>query len=176
MDMDLGDTRLLIEEGARQGLLRNQLAYVLATAFWETARTMRPVEEAFYLGRRAEAHRKGLRYYPWHGRGYVQLTWRDNYRRAGEAIGVDLLADPDAALRPEVAAPVLVRGMREGWFTGKKLAEYITLQRSDFTGARRIINGTDRAGEIAALARDYDKALLAEGYGVDTPSPPEPGA
>lgn len=164
-DLNLGDTRLIIREAEAAGLLRNQLAYVLATAYHETARTMKPVEEAFYLGRRAEAYRKKLRYYPWHGRGYVQITHRANYEKAGKALDIDLTTDPDAAMVPEVAAKVLVRGMVEGWFTGKKLSDYITLERSGFIGARRIINGTDKASTIAGLARDYDAALKAEGYG-----------
>lgn len=170
MNLDLGDTRLILTHCQRHGLLRNQAAYVLATAFWETARTMTPVEEAYYLGSRAEAHRRTLRYYPWHGRGYVQLTWEANYLKAGKAIGVDLITDPDAAMVAANAAPILVIGMRDGWFTGKRLADYITLRASDFRGARRVVNGTDRRDEIAAIARDYDAALLVEGYGV-APSP-----
>ena len=167
MNLDLGDTRRIIEECRNRGLLRNQAAYVLATAYWETARTMKTVVEAFWL---SEAWRKAnLRYYPWHGRGYVQLTWRANYIKAGNALGVDLTKDPDAALRPDVAVPVLVVGMRDGWFTGKKLAEYITLRRSDYFNARRIVNGMDKASEISILAKDYDAALLAECYGVSQP-------
>ena len=45
MNMNLGDTRLLIEAGRERGLLRNQMAYVLATAYHETAHTMKPVRE-----------------------------------------------------------------------------------------------------------------------------------
>uniref|UniRef100_A0AC34G9W9 Uncharacterized protein n=1 Tax=Panagrolaimus sp. ES5 TaxID=591445 RepID=A0AC34G9W9_9BILA len=57
--------------------------------------------------------------------------------------------------------------MQEGWFTGKKLSDYITLQKSDFRNARRIVNLMDKADLIAGYARDYDKLLLAEGYGVE---------
>ena len=166
MNLSLGDTRLILRECEAHGLLRNQAAYVLGTAFHETAHTMKPVEEAFYLGRKAEAHRKSLRYYPWHGRGYVQLTWQANYLKAGKALDVDLTTDPDRAMVPEIAAKVLVRGMVEGWFTGKKLSDYITRERSGYTNARRIINGTDKAALIAGHARDYEAALKAEGYGV----------
>lgn len=173
-DLDLGDSRLILAECKAADVLRNQAAFILATAFWESARTMKPVEEAFFLGDKAEAHRKTLRYYPWHGRGYVQLTWQRGYLKAGRLLNVDLTTDPDAAMRPDVAAKILVRGMMEGWFTGKKLGDYVTLQRSDFVGARRVVNGMDRAAEIAAIAKAYDAALLAEGYGV-TPEPePEP--
>lgn len=169
-NLDLGDTRLILAECKAANVLRNQAAYVLATAFWETARTMKPVEEAFYLGAKADAYRKKLRYHPWHGRGYVQITHERNYLRAGKALDVDLTTDPDAAMRPDVAAKVLVRGMVEGWFTGKRLSDYITLQASDFKGARRIINGIDKAREIAAIADAYDVALKAEGYGETKPA------
>lgn len=168
--LTLGDTRSIIGACAEAGLLRNQAAYVLATAAWETARTMRPVVEAYWLTE--EWRRRNLRYWPWHGRGYVQLTWRDNYVKAGERLGVDLTTDPAVALRPDIAERVLVRGMAEGWFTGKKLADYITLSKSDYRGARRIINGTDKAAEIAALAREYDAALKADGYGEADHEPP----
>jgi hypothetical protein len=56
--------------------------------------------------------------------------------------------------------------MKEGWFTGKKLSDYVTLQRSDFTGARRIINGTDCAALIAGYAVGYDTTLKDIGYGA----------
>ena len=164
MDMNLGDTRLIIDTCKDEGLLRNQAAYVLATAFWETNRTVKPVQEAYWL---SDAwRRRNLRYYPWHGRGYVQLTWERNYIRAGKELGVDLTTDPTVAMDAQIAAKVLVVGSREGWFTGKKLADYITLKASNFTGARRIINGTDKAQTIAGIARQYDAALKAEGYGV----------
>lgn len=165
MDLNLGDTRLIIEECKRQGLLRNQAAYVLATAYWETARTMKPVIEAFWLSE--EWRRNNLRYYPWYGRGYVQLTWEYNYRKAAAALGVPLDKDPNLALKSEVAAKVLVVGSKEGWFTGSKLSDYITLQKSDFLNARRIINGTDKKEEIAKIAVQYDTMLRVNGYEGD---------
>ena len=122
MDLTLGHTRLLVGECERQDLLRNQAAYVLATAFWETARTMKPVVEAFW---KTDAwRRQNLRYYPWHGRGFVQLTWEKNYQRAARETGQPLDKNPDLALQPDIAAAIIVAGMREGWFTGKKLADY----------------------------------------------------
>jgi len=167
INLALGCTRLILDVCRSQEVLRNQAAYILATALWETNRTMQPVIEAYWL---SEAWRaKNLRYYPWHGRGFVQLTWQRNYLRAGKALDVDLIGNPDGALNPDIAARILVTGCVEGWFTGKKLSDYITVLRSDFTGARRIVNGTDKAAEIAAIARDYDMALKAAGYGVTAP-------
>jgi len=171
-DLDLGDTRLIIETCKDFDLLRNQAAYVLATAFWETNRTMHPVQEAYWL---SETWRKNnLRYYPWHGRGYVQLTWERNYVRAGKELHMDLTTNPAVAMEPTTAAEILVAGCKEGWFTGKKLRDYITLQQSDYKGARRIVNGTDKAAAIAGIAKDYDAALLAEGYGVTDDEPVTP--
>lgn len=162
MNLTLGHTEALIAECRAQRLLRNQCAYVLATAYWETARTMEPVVEAYWL---TEAwRREHLRYYPWYGRGFVQLTWEPNYRRAAKEIGVPMDKDPALALVPEHAVKVAVSGMRLGWFTGKKLSDYITLSKSDFVNARRIINGKDKAGEIAALAKGYDALLKDAGY------------
>ena len=167
MDMNLGDTRLIIDECKKKGVLRNQTAYILATAFWETARTMKPVRE--YGG---EKYLRSKRYYPYVGRGHVQLTWKHNYEKASKKLGVNFVVDPSALLKTEHSVQILIIGMLEGWFTGKKLSDYITLSRSDFINARRIVNGTDRKCEIARIARDYDKQLLLEGYGVEADEKP----
>ncbi|MGV2975691.1 glycoside hydrolase family 19 protein [Roseibium alexandrii] len=173
MNLDLGDTRLILAECKRYGCLRNQAAYILATAYWETARTMKPVKEAYWLSE--DWRRKNLRYYPWYGRGYVQLTWEANYKKAGNVLGVNFIADPDKLLEPENSARILVQGSMEGWFTGKKIPDYITLKKSDFRNARRVINGMDKASEIAKLARGYDEALKAENYGMtDIVAIPQP--
>ncbi len=160
MDLNLGFTRDLIDAAKRRGLLRNQTAYLLATSFWETAHTMRPVVEAYWLSE--DWRRTHLRYYPWYGRGFVQVTWQANYQRAENELGVAFTKDPSLALDPVNAANIAVLGMSEGWFTRHKLADYIDLHHSDFVDARRIINGTDRAQEIAVIAQHYDEALKAE--------------
>lgn len=163
MDLNLGCTRMLIDESKAQGLLRNQCAYVLATSFWETAHTMRPVVEAYWL---SENWRKNnLRYYPWYGRGFVQLTWKANYERAARELGVPFDQNPGLALDPVNAAKVAVTGMREGWFTRRDLNDFIDLQHSDFYHARQIINGMDKAQQIADIAEHYDEDLKAEWVG-----------
>jgi putative chitinase len=145
------------------------LAYPLATAFHETAKTMQPIEE-YGKGRgRAYGHPVGAWHKVYDGRGLVQLTWQRNYEHATEklracgAIGndIDLACNPELALRPEIAALILIHGMSEGWFTGKKLADYITPTHTNYVGARHIINGTDRAVMIAGYARDFEKAIRA---------------
>lgn len=133
--------------------LIDQIAYVLATVEHETAGTFQPVREAFW---KTEAWRKAnLRYYPFYGRGYVQLTWEGNYEHYGRKLGVDLVGNPDLALEPENAMFILIDGMKTGAFTGKKLADYINEEGTDFVNARRVVNGLDRAEHIAALAEKW---------------------
>ena len=137
-------------------------AYGLATAFWETNRTMQPVREAYWL---SEDWRKAnLRYYPHYGRGYVQLTWPANYAKADKELGLGgtLVANLNRAMEPKIAADVMVRGMEEGWFTGKKNADYAP---DDYVGRRAIINGKDHAHDIAAMARSFEDALKAGRWG-----------
>ncbi|MCX8125535.1 MAG: SH3 domain-containing protein [Dehalococcoidia bacterium] len=157
------DVQAIVEECRLQGLdLPAQIAYVLATVEWETNRTFKPVREAYWL---SEDWRKlNLRYYPYYGRGYVQLTWGDNYRRYTERLRsrfperagqIDLVAEPDQALIPEYARFILVDGFKTGAFTGKKLPDYVNEDRTDFLNARRCINRLDRADKIASLAEKW---------------------
>ncbi len=149
-------------------------AYALATACHETAYTMQPVREAFWL---SEAWRRSnLRYFPFYGRGYVQLTWKANYDRADRELelGGRLNGNLDLALDPNIAAKIMVKGMEEGWFAGDKTGKRHTLARhlpangpakvAQFTSARRIINGTDKAGKIAGEASKFQAALQAGGW------------
>jgi hypothetical protein len=133
--------------------LKPQIAYVLATTEWETAHTFQPVKEAFWL---SEAWRKThLHYYPYYGRGYVQLTWKRNYENYGAILDEDLVEKPDRALIHPVALFVLVHGFRTGTFTGRRLTDFVSKDKVDFISARRCINGTDKASEIATLAEKY---------------------
>lgn len=121
------------------------LAYILATAYHETAHTMQPVTE--YGG---EKYLKSKPYWPYVGRGYVQLTWDYNYRKYG------IEAHPERALEPELAAHILIDGMVNGVFTGRKLSRYFSSSVEDPINARRIVNGIDRAEKIA----DYYLSFL----------------
>lgn len=187
----------ILSEWEARGLtdLRH-LAYMLATAFHETARKMQPINEyggnAYFRrmydirGSRPHVARAlgntvpgdGARF---HGRGYVQLTGRANYARASGKLGVDFIADPERVLEPRLAAVIMFTGMEEGWFTGKRLADYFNDRLTDWTDARRIINGRDRASTIAGYARAFHAALKAaddpRGVAPTTPEsrpPPQP--
>uniref|UniRef100_UPI002445B387 glycoside hydrolase family 19 protein n=1 Tax=Burkholderia pyrrocinia TaxID=60550 RepID=UPI002445B387 len=99
--------------------------------------------------------------YTYRGRGYVQVTWKNNYQAIGQQIGVDLASEPDRMLEPEIAAWATVYGMERGIFTGKKLSDYVNDERQDYVNARRIINGLDQADTIASFAIRFKSILEA---------------
>jgi hypothetical protein len=152
---------------------RRQLAYCLATFKWETAHTMEPIDEFggdAYFNKRYGPGTKvgkmlgntqagdGARF---HGRGYVQLTGRANYTKAKTLTKKDCLTNPDLAKDPALAYEIAIQGMRDGWFTGKKLSQFIKDGSSpDYENARTIINGHDQAVKIADIARRFDEVLL----------------
>lgn len=134
------------------------LAYMLATAYWETGYRMWPITE-----QGSQEYLTGKDYYPYIGRGFVQLTWEDNYRNASAALGLiddrDLVVHPDLALDSLISARVMFRGMAEGWFTGRKLGQYFNEDTDNPRDARQIINGNDRDDEIAAYHAQFLQAL-----------------
>lgn len=160
-------------EGSR---LRDKrwLAYSFGTTFLETDKTMQPISEygsnSYFTnqydirGGRPEVAKRyentspgdGIKY---RGRGYVQLTWKRNYRVMSEILGIDLVNYPDLAMRPDIAARIMFIGMERGIFTGKAYKDYFTNTKSDWVNARRIINGTDRAQTIANHSIHFYNAL-----------------
>ena len=80
------------------------LAYMLATAFHETGKTMQPVEE--YGKGKARNYGKKIKHSGqpynlpdqiYYGRGLVQLTWYENYELMSRLIGHDILNNPGDA-------------------------------------------------------------------------------
>lgn len=156
------------------------VAYMLATDWHETAQTMQPIAE---IGKgRTRSYGKwyknsdGLIYghanhyghaylqvkYPhlYYGRGNVQLTWWDNYKKLGELLGVDLVNNPDLAMQPDIAAAIMIEGMLGGLFTGLSLERCITYGLYfEFIKARKIINGVDRDDLIAKYAVNFLDSL-----------------
>lgn len=152
-----GTIEAIKKECIRQGIgLKTQIAYVLATADHETNHTFKPVTEAYWLSDPdAYLKKHHANYYPYYGRGYVQLTWDYNYKKYSELVCEDLLKHPELALEPEIALFVLVHGFKTGAFTGRKISDFINDHVTDFVKARYCINGKDKAQEIAALAQDH---------------------
>jgi putative chitinase len=174
---EVSNTENLLDATEAAGWLPSWIAYGLATAYHETAHTMAPVSEfggdAYFTrmyditGNRPAMARKhgntiagdGIRF---RGRGHVQLTWRDNYKKAGAFLKLPLEQQPDLAMDGDVSARILVWGMQTGSFTGKALRDYLpgtfgTLKQ--FVAARRIINGVDKARLIADYAMTFQVAV-----------------
>lgn len=167
------------------------LAYALATAYHETGARMVPISENLNysasglratfpkyfsvsdaekyarkpeaianraygnrMGNGPESSGDGWRYA---GKGLVQITGKDNYAKYG-------IADkPEKALDDAIAVTILFDGMKSGKFTGKKLSDYFNANVTDWVGARKIINGTDKADKIAAEAKVFFAAIKAAG-------------
>jgi putative chitinase len=135
------------------------LAYMLATAYHETDKTMQPIEE--YGRGKGKTYGKpdpetGQIYY---GRGLVQLTWNYNYEWATKTFGVDFLNNPNFALDMKYAVKILIVGSIDGVFTGKKLGDYFNEKRDDPVNARRVINGTDKANLVADHYKKFYAAI-----------------
>jgi putative chitinase len=166
------------------------VANVLAQVFHETGGRMQPVREAFQdsdqatiaaldrawaSGRltwvKAPYWRSGF-----FGRGDIQITHRANYEKLGVAIGVNIAASPSKALDPEVSGLIAVVGMRDGLFTGRKLADYFSDTADDPKGARAIVNGKDKADLIAGYHRNFLGALTAAETSTPVPTDVSPRA
>jgi Chitinase class I len=166
---------------------KQKLAYILATARRESSGTWQPVREApkcrsdeacrervigDLLAKRAKAKNKpvsenyarpapnGNRYY---GRGYIQLTFENNYCRADRLLksGTQLHANPDEALEQRVAQTILVRGMLEGWYGSRKpLSYWINSESVDWINARNNVNPKSPNKSITAeSAKEIYKCL-----------------
>lgn len=181
--------RSIVARGQSENTSIRQLAYMLATAYHETAKAMQPVIETRQPGektnpsvetaiRRLDAAfaagkltwvskpywRKDADGKSWLGRGFVQLTHKENYRKLSGPCGIDLVKDPDAALTLGPAITIMFEGMIHGLFTGRPLSDYIYDKRADYRNARRVINGLESADKVAQYASTFEAALIAGGY------------
>lgn len=149
------------------------LAYMMATIYHETAKTMLPIEEYGKGKGRTygeKIKRSGVSYESPHkiyyGRGYVQLTWYENYELMSRLLFGDkrLLVEPELALDAKVAVRIMFEGMTKGSssfgdFTGRCLEQYINEHMCDYVSARKIINGTDKQALIADYAVKFESCI-----------------
>jgi len=137
------------------------LAYVLATAEHETGRYK-------WLAEIGGPH---TRYAPYYGRGYVQLTWKQNYVRYNTKLhNVGLLtADQNIVTNPnflsqntqasrDCMAFIIIDGMVTGAF-GKPVINFINANKLDYINARRSVNILDKAAMIAGYAKAWATIL-----------------
>lgn len=154
----------------------NWLAFLMGSALHETAHTFAPIEEygkgrGRYYGR--PDTQTGKTYY---GRGFSQLTLKDNYRKASQDPdiqaafpGLDLVNNPGRALDPRVSVFIHFDALKEGWYTGKKMADYLgpegpTAPSPDFRNAYRILNpgAFTEFPRVPQKVADYSGAFLAD--------------
>ena len=171
---------------------KRHLAYLLATAYHETWGQMQPVIEtqsprdiarptvetakrrldnAFAAGKLAGVRTPYWRD-GWLGRGFVQVTHKVNYENVRAMTGIDVVAAPERLFELEFSARVLVQGCLNGWWTGWKLRDFSTYREM-----RKVVNGTDRAEDIANYAAIFQTAIDNADPPPDVPAvvePPEP--
>ncbi|VVO40422.1 hypothetical protein PS691_05687 [Pseudomonas fluorescens] len=97
--------------------------------------------------------------FKYRGRGCVHLTWKNNYQKFSNLLFFDFVSNPDAAAKFEYSIPIMIIGMTKGMFTGKKLADYLNINKVDYLAARKIINGTDEKVLIAPMQKDLKPFL-----------------
>lgn len=175
------------------------VAHVLAEVYHETGGGMAPVKETVFrhskdqnppdaqvIRRLDNAWAKGQLPWVskpywrdgWFGRGQIQITHKDNYIKASDLTGVDLVKYPQKALRLPISAKIAAVGCRTGMFTGKKLSDFDGPEY-DHYNARAIVNGDKRKNgiKITGHAKEFEAALAAGDWGVKAPAPdyaPEP--
>jgi len=151
-----------------------QIAYILATIYHECDKTMQPIEESgkgagYDYGKKLKRGGGPGHRFPYttpdqiyYGRGFVQLTWYENYEAQSKILGVDLLNHPELALDPSIAGKILIHGMTKGDFTGHMLSQYFNQDTTDYINARKIINGLDCAQLIAGYAHTFYTGLTQQ--------------
>lgn len=160
---------LIIETALANGISQpEQIAYMLATAHHETGAFKNLTEYGSdqYLSRYLNYAGNDPTtddYIVYRGHGFAQLTGKANFDRVGDLLGYDLVAQPSLAAEPEIAAEILVIGMRDGLFTGYRLDRAINDERAEYGYARQVINGHE-IGNTGLFDHQVEIAELAKGY------------
>ncbi len=142
------------------GIDKRHLAYILATVWHETAKTMLPIEEyGKGKGRPYSKPENGIVYY---GRGHVQITWLVNYQKLTRTNkkNWDFVKHPELLLQNKPSIWATFYGMRAGLFTSKKLSDYFNSEISDSKNARKIINGLDCTEKIIGYYNKFYNSIV----------------
>lgn len=170
------------------------LAYALSITRGEVGIDMLPVREGFAktdagarravnnLARRRGPNSAVAKYarptgpygHVYYGRAQMQLTWLDNYRGSSADAGVDLVKDPDAMLDPVISARVLIRGLMDGRWNGRRKGIRYYLDQGDLKNARRTVNITDKWEMFADFYQGFLAAIEAAGGVPIQDAPPMP--
>lgn len=164
-----------LESCAIHGCGRGQTAYLLGTGHLETDGTFNPDIDEYGKGAGKKYGKPAGPYgHIYYGRSIPQVTWLDNYAKLKKIYNVDFVRQPGLVKSVEYAFDIHVRGMMEGWWTTKKLPDYINKDTRNYKDARRTINGTDRWQDIRALSYHYEAALIHAGFDLSDPAPSPP--
>lgn len=105
----------------------------------------------------------------YHGRGYIQLTGKDNYRAAGEALGLDLVHKPELAADPKNASKIAT------WYWENRVPDQA---KEDVKAATHAVNGKyngleDREHRFQDWQRKLNPQVMERlaGGGVGQPAP-----
>ena len=166
-----------LEEGVTD---KKQIAYILSTAEHESMGFKAASEIDGRSQARKHGYSGGENYY---GRGYVHVTHIENYQKFDDLLGLhgQLVKKPEMAESPEIAAKILVIGMRDGLFRYNKhehrrehLDHYVNENQGDYYNARNTVNGGhDKAHLIAGYAQKWENQIpllveKAKTRGVET--------
>ena len=141
------------------------LAYAMATAHHETAFVWDAIEEYGKGSGKPYGEPAGPYGECYYGRGFVQLTWLENYQKGEKVLeenyGLEcpMVQYPHRMLEIEPAALVLFDGIIGGWFTGVGLPTFFNASTDDPYNARKTVNGLDRADLIEGYHRSFLEAL-----------------
>lgn len=169
----------VVRIGGLMKLSKEMIAYILATIQHETGGKLEPVEEAFYLpDAKRKSYQRSLRYYPYFGRGDIQLTWVANYEwvtkmftpvdvyvdgRLGDDVPTNFVAHPEGLLHPQISLMVVFVGMTMGMFRrNHTLSRYFPKKgKVDPFNARLIVNGfKDGIPDKADVIQSYYNTWL----------------
>lgn len=122
------------------------LANFLAQVYHETSQEMWPIEEHGKGSGQPYGVPDPITGQTYYGRGFVQLTWKDNYQRADVELHLagdaSCVAHADQQLDPAISARTGYRGMMEAWFRQPHcFAEYFSETADDPYNSRDIVNG-----------------------------------
>jgi len=154
-----------------------KLSYILSTDWHESNQTMQPIKEIGgdeYFIKKYWTNQKKAKELGnltirdaiiFCGKGKPQLTGRGNYAKMGKILKLPLEANPNLMFKLDIATEVMFEGMLSGRsfrgdFTGKKLEDFFNSTTNDPIGARRIINGTDKAKLIAEYHYKFLKCIV----------------
>ena len=87
------------------------------------------------------------------GRGFIQITGKANYTKAGQALGIDLVNNPDLAAKPDVAAKIAV------WYWQNRVSPYVQNFSDTRSVTKRINPGLAGLQDRVENFKDYQQQV-----------------